>query len=67
MHVLSNALMSVGVEKLLGGERAFVNFDHRLLLENMHLTLPRESIVIEVLETVVPTKDLVALCQSIQQ
>ncbi len=67
MQVLSNTLMSVGVEKLLGGEKAFVNFDHRLLLENMHLTLPRESIVIEVLETVVPSKDLVALCQSIQQ
>jgi c-di-GMP-related signal transduction protein len=67
MQVLSNAVMSVGVEKLLGGEKAFVNFNHRLLLENMHLTLPRESIVIEVLETVVPSKDLVALCQSIQQ
>jgi c-di-GMP-related signal transduction protein len=67
MQVLSNTLMSVGMEKLLGGEKAFVNFNHRLLLENMHLTLPRESIVIEVMETVVPTDDLVALCQSIQQ
>lgn len=67
MQVLSNTLMSVGVDKLLGGEKAFVNFDHRLLLENMHLTLPRESIVIEILETVVPTEDLVALCQSIQK
>ena len=65
MQVLSNALMSIGVEQLLGGKKAFVNFDHRLLVANMHLTLPRESIVIELLETVVPTKDLVALCQSI--
>jgi c-di-GMP-related signal transduction protein len=65
MQVLSNALMSIGVEQLLGGKKAFVNFDHRLLSANMHLTLPRESIVIELLETVVPTKDLVALCQSI--
>src|SRR6202142_4672514 len=33
----------------------------------MHLTLPRESLVIEVLETVAPTAELLALCQSIQQ
>ncbi len=67
MQVLSNTVMSVGVEKLLGGKKAFVNFDHRLLLEDMHLTLPRESIVIELLETVVPTEDLLGLCQIIQQ
>jgi EAL and modified HD-GYP domain-containing signal transduction protein len=67
MQVLSNTVISVGVEKLLGGKKAFVNFDHRLLLEDMHLTLPRESIVIELLETVVPSEELVALCQSIQQ
>ena len=67
MQVLSNTLMTIGVEQLLGGKKAFVNFDHRLLLANMHLTLPRDSIVIELLETVVPTKDLVALCQSIHE
>lgn len=67
MQVLANTLMSIGAEALLGGKRSFVNFDHRLLAENMHLTLPRESLVIEILETVAPTDDLVALCQSIRQ
>jgi len=67
MHVLSNTLMSIGAEKLLGGKKAFVNFDHRLLLENMYLALPRESLVIEILETVEPTRDLVTLCRSIQE
>jgi len=67
MQVLSNTLLSTGAETLLGGKKAFVNFDHRLLAENMHLTLPRESLVIEILETVAPTADLVALCRSIRQ
>jgi EAL and modified HD-GYP domain-containing signal transduction protein len=67
MQVLSNALMSIGADKLLDGKKAFVNFDHRLLLANMHKTLPRESLVIEILETVVPTQDLITLCQNIQQ
>jgi EAL and modified HD-GYP domain-containing signal transduction protein len=67
MQVLSNTLMAIGVEQLLGGSKAFVNFDHRLLLENMHLSLPPGSIVIELLETVLPTQDLVALCQSVRE
>ncbi len=67
MQVLSNTLLSIGADKLLGGKKAFINFDHGLLLESMHLTLPRESLVIEVLETVAPTAELLALCQSIQQ
>jgi EAL and modified HD-GYP domain-containing signal transduction protein len=67
MQVLSNTLLSAGAEALLGGKKAFVNFDHRLLTENMYLTLPREALVIEILETVAPTADLVALCQSIRK
>jgi c-di-GMP-related signal transduction protein len=67
MQVLSNTLLSIGAEQLLGNKKAFINFDHRLLQSNMHLTLPPGSLVIEILETVVPTKDLVALCRGIQQ
>ena len=65
MQVLSNTLMSIGAENVFGRKKAFVNFDHRLLRDNMHLTLPKESIVIEILETVEPTADLVILCKSI--
>lgn len=65
MQVLSNTLMSIGTENVLRGKKAFVNFDHRLLRDNMHLMLPRNSIVIEILETVEPTADLIALCRSI--
>jgi c-di-GMP-related signal transduction protein len=65
MQVLSNTVMSIGTENVLGGKRAFVNFDHRLLRDNMHAALPKDSIVIEILETVEATDDLVALCREI--
>jgi c-di-GMP-related signal transduction protein len=67
MQVLSNTVLSIGAHNILGGSKAFVNFDHELLAERMYLTLPRESLVIEILETVAPTKDLLELCQTIQQ
>src|SRR5580704_13495214 len=66
-HVISSTLLSIGLENILCGKKAFLNFDHRLLSDGMHLSLPRQSIVIEILETVQPTADLIALCQSIHE
>jgi c-di-GMP-related signal transduction protein len=67
MNVLSNALLSIGGDGLLAGKKAFVNFDESLLASNMHLILSRECLVIEVLETVEPTDELVQLCRSIRE
>src|SRR5579872_783865 len=64
-QVISSTLLSIGLENILGGKKAFLNFDHRLLSDGMHLSLPRQAIVIEILESVEPTADLIALCRSI--
>lgn len=66
-RVISNSLLSIGAESLLGGKKAFLNFDHRLLRDGMHLALPRQQVVLEILETVDPTPDLIALCQSVRE
>jgi c-di-GMP-related signal transduction protein len=66
MQVLSN-LLAIGAKQLLDGKKAFVNFDHHLLLQNTHLAFPAHSIVIELLETIVPTSDFLSLCHSIQR
>ena len=42
MQVLSNTLMSIGVEQLLGGKKAFVNFDHSAIWRRW-LTLATSS------------------------
>lgn len=64
-QVISSTLLSIGLENILGGKKAFVNFNHRLLSDGMHLSLPRESTVIEILESVEPNADLLALCRGI--
>src|ERR1700689_2077572 len=66
-QVISSTLLSIGLENILGGKKAFLNFDHRLLSAGMHLSLPRKEIVIEILETVEPTADLIALCRGIHE
>ena len=64
--MISSTLLSIGLENMLGGKKAFLNFNERLLLDGIHQSLPSETIVIEILETVEPTADLLALCRSIR-
>lgn len=66
MQVIANILLSMGSQDILCGKKAFLNFDHDLLSEGVYLGLPPDKIVIEVLESVTPTADLIALCRSIQ-
>jgi EAL and modified HD-GYP domain-containing signal transduction protein len=66
MQVLSNALMSIGAQRLLRGKKAFVNFNSQLLTANMHLTLPADYFVIEILETVTPNEDLLKTCRRLK-
>ena len=64
-HVISNALLSIGLENMLRGKKAFLNFNQSLLSEGMYLDLPPESTVIEILESETPNSDLIALCRGI--
>lgn len=66
-QVISSTLLSIGLENILCGKKAFLNFNHRLLSDGLHLSLPREATVIEILETVEPNSDLLALCRSIHE
>ena len=65
-QVISHTLLSAGLEDILAGKKGFLNFDYRLLADAMHLNFPKQSIVIELLESVKPSKDLVALCCTIR-
>ena len=64
--VLLNALLHIGMDRLVGGKLAFVNFDRELLLGNLVGLLP-PNIVIEVLESVAPEPDVVARCRELRK
>jgi EAL and modified HD-GYP domain-containing signal transduction protein len=48
-----------GIDKLTGGKKAFVNFTQNLLLDGVAAYFPPEHLVIEVLEHVDPTPELI--------
>jgi EAL and modified HD-GYP domain-containing signal transduction protein len=64
--VISHAFAELGIERALGPYKGFVNCDATLLLSDMLEILPSEKMVLEILETVEPTAEIVARCQDLK-
>ncbi|MEF1302801.1 EAL domain-containing protein, partial [Vibrio owensii] len=50
--------LSVGTNPLIASSRCFINFPHQSLLRRLPRSLPKNKIVVEVLETCQPTDEL---------
>jgi c-di-GMP-related signal transduction protein len=61
-QVISNTLFSAGLEGILAGKKGFINFDKVLLIKGAFSILPKETLVIEILESVEPDEELVGAC-----
>jgi len=62
LEVINNSLFSFDIGQLLGGKRAFINFDRDLLLADAAVVLPPESVALEVLETTELDEEVMAAC-----
>ncbi|MFH0944015.1 MAG: HDOD domain-containing protein [Planctomycetota bacterium] len=61
--VMSNALLEIGLDRLVGAHRAFVNMTTNLILSGQFRALPTDKVVLEVLETVEPTPEILKALQ----
>lgn len=64
--VISHAFAELGIERALGPYKGFINCDASLLLSDMLEILPAEKMVLEVLETVEPTPEIVERCRELK-
>jgi c-di-GMP-related signal transduction protein len=64
--VLSNTFLSVGAAKILGDCKGFVNLPRQLLADEVVRVLPHETIVIEVLEDVIPDDQVIQACRNLK-
>ena len=60
--LLSNTFLSMGLEQVAGGKRAFINFTRDLLIKRVPVMFPREKIMVEVLEDVDPGVEVLDAC-----
>lgn len=60
--LLSNTFFTIGMARLAGGRKTFINFTQRLLEKGVPLLLPKASTVVEILEDVKPDVVLMKAC-----
>ena len=65
--VLAHVLLNVGLDAITGNRRALINFTEHHLLTKTPLQLPRERCIIEILESVQPTSEILEACQSLSK
>ena len=66
-QVISETQFVLGLDSLTQGKRAFVNVTEHVLLEEWASLLPRAQTVIEVIETVQPTPEVIRACRKLKQ
>jgi c-di-GMP-related signal transduction protein len=64
--VINHAFAELGVEQALGPYKGFINCDESLLVSDILEMLPTDKIVLEVLETVEVTPQIVERCQELK-
>lgn len=65
--VIINTLTGFGVDDILGKHRGFINMELELLMDDSLLILPKEQVVIELLETLHVTPELVERCRFLKE
>lgn len=66
-ELINNAFLSMHISKLTGGSYAFINFSHEMIIKQVPRLLPNKTVVVEVLENVQVTRDLVAALRRIKE
>lgn len=65
--LLTSAFFTEGLEKLTNSKPAFINFTEDLLLRNIPLNFPKTKIIVEILESVRPTTEIIEACKNLKK
>lgn len=66
-ELINNSFLSLQLSSLTEGKKAFINFSEDLLLKEIPFLLPKDDIVVEILERVKGSDRLVSICQKLRE
>ncbi len=64
--VITHAFTEFSMADALGPYQGFIKVDHGLLFSDLINALPQHSVVLEILETVTPTAEMLARCEQLR-
>lgn len=65
--VLTTSFMLIGLEELTSGKRASINFTRSLLVNEVATLFPSDLLLVEVLENVEPSSEVVEACRKLKR
>lgn len=65
--VLADSFFLMNIRSLTGGKRAFINITRDILINEFLFLIPKEKIVVEILENVAPDDVVVAACRKLKR
>lgn len=65
-HVITRAFSELGIASVLGDKKGFINISADLLLSDMIELLPRDKVVIELLETIQVDEQIISRCRELK-
>ncbi|WP_246938957.1 EAL and HDOD domain-containing protein [Bacillus pinisoli] len=67
IDVLVNSFISIGVDNIANKKKCFINFTENLLLQEFPAYFPAEYVVVEILETIQPTPEIIKAIQKLKE
>ncbi|MCU0289126.1 MAG: HDOD domain-containing protein [Acidobacteria bacterium] len=64
---LLDTLLLFGIDQLTQGKKMFLNFSKKVLLSEVALALPKEQLIIELLETIHPEPEVIDVCKKLKK
>lgn len=66
-EVIINSFLNIGIDELSNGKPCFINFTEKLLLMKLPTYFRPRDIIVEILETVQPSKEIIEICKELKQ
>ena len=65
--LLSSSFFSSGIDNISAGKVSFINFTEPLILQGTPSMFPHEKIMVEILENVNPTSEVIEACRELKK
>ncbi|CAB1262625.1 EAL and HDOD domain-containing protein [Clostridium sp. MT-14] len=67
IKVMQNTLVNIGIDKIVGNKKAFINFTKTILKSDLFSIISPKNVVIEVLENIIPTEEVINSCRVLKE
>ncbi|MCO7125723.1 HDOD domain-containing protein [Sporolactobacillus shoreicorticis] len=65
--LLANSVLVIGFDELIEGTHGFINFPEDFLIQQLPRLLPKKKIIVEILERVRPSHEVIEACRSLKR